>query len=250
MYFVGIDLAWSYRNTSAVVVLKREGNRGAPVAWQESLGDDGEIVSFIWESVGNGPALVAVDAPLIVPNETGTRPCDRLLSQAFRRYEAGAHPANRRKFGSLVRGEELVKQLVKAGFTHSLEILPRKETRQVIEVYPHPAAVTLFGLEKSIKYKARPGRSYEFRWAEFRRYQALLQSLADAEPALRAPEILNRDVGGLRGQALKRYEDLLDALFCAYIAFHCWHWGPRGYKVFGDLTEGYIIVPLPVRRDS
>ena len=243
MYFVGLDLAWSYNNTSAMAVLEGRAAWACVTAWDDALKDDDEIIRFLEDTIKSEPALIAIDAPLIVPNETGTRPCDRELSLAFRRHEAGTHPANRRKFGGLVRGEELVKRLSEAGFAHSPQIVAGKEVRQVIEVYPHPAAVTLFGLERTLKYKARPARSYGFRWAEFRRYQALLQGLANAQPAMVAPEILSREVEGLRGQALKRYEDLLDALFCAYIALYCWHWGPRRYRVFGDMESGYIVVP-------
>ncbi len=244
MRFVGIDLAWSPRNPSAVVVL--EGERA--VAWSERVVSDEEIVAFIKIVVGEEPALVAVDAPLIVPNESGWRPCDRKLAGAFRPFEAAPHPANRRRFGGKVRGEELVRRLKAEGFVHSPFIEPQKEVRQVVEVYPHPAAVNLFGLDRTLKYKARPGRSLEFRKAELSRYMALLRSLELASPPLHAPEILSVELSPLRGRALKAFEDLLDALFCAYIALHCWFWGPRGYEIFGSMEEGYILVPVSRRQ--
>jgi predicted RNase H-like nuclease len=241
MHFVGIDLAWSYRNPSAVVVL--EGERA--VAWNEKIGSDEEIIAFLREVLGEKPALVAVDAPLVVPNERGLRSCDRELGAAFRRYEAAPHPANRLRFGGRVRGEELVKKLEQDGFIHSPLIEPLRETKQVVEVYPHPAAVTLFGLERTLKYKARPGRSLDFRKAELKRFMSLLKGLEKAFPALHAPAILNKDISPLNGRELKAFEDLVDALFCAYIALYCWTWGPQRYRVFGSKAEGYIIVPTP-----
>jgi len=244
MYFAGIDLAWSYNNTSAIVVLRGSDACARAVAWADALKGDEEIIRFLTGIIGSDPALIAIDAPLVVPNETGTRPCDRELSRAFRRYEAGAHPANRRKFGDVVRGEELVKRLAEEGFRHSPKIAPHKEARQVIEVYPHPATVTLFGLEKTLKYKARLNRSYQFRWAEMNRYIEHLRGLERAEPPMMAEGILNNTPFGLRGTKLKRLEDLLDALLCAYIAYYCWYWGPARYKIFGDLAEGYILVPM------
>jgi hypothetical protein len=39
--------------------------------------------------------VAAVDAPLVVPNETGRRPCEALVGQWFARFGAGAYPANR-----------------------------------------------------------------------------------------------------------------------------------------------------------
>lgn len=241
MRFVGIDLAWSDRNTSAAVALALEGDEGRLTAWEDGLGGDDEVYTFVREAVGEGPGLVAVDAPLLVPNEEGTRPCDLEVSREFRRYEAGGYPANRRRFGGRVRGEELVRSLEGEGFVHSPYIPKRTPVRQVVEVYPHPASVRLFGLERTFKYKARPGRPIEFRLSEFRRYREHLRQLRS--PGLCAEEILRMDPEGLRGGALKRYEDLLDALFCAYIGLYCWYWGQDGYQVFGDLETGYVVVP-------
>jgi len=86
MRFVGLDLAWSSRNPSGVVVLA-SGEEGVwiPTHWSAGLKDDQELLGFIREAVGMEPALIAIDAPLIVLNETGTRPCDRELSQAYRK---------------------------------------------------------------------------------------------------------------------------------------------------------------------
>jgi predicted RNase H-like nuclease len=50
-------------------------------------------------------------------------------------------------------------------------------------------------------------------------------------------------VDRVKGLALKRYEDTLDALFCAYLAWHCWRWGKARNECFGDLAHGYIVVP-------
>jgi predicted RNase H-like nuclease len=251
MWFVGLDLAWSERNTSGAVVLASHGGTATPVAWEDSLGEDREIIQFLLSQLGEAPALVAIDAPLVVPNLTGARRCDRELSHVYREREAGALPANRARLGPRVRGEALVRKLALHGFGHSLQVPPRRPARQLIEVYPHPAAVELFGLEKTLKYKARPGRPLPFRQRELARYRQLLLSLADYVPSLEARSLLERlDPRKARGRALKRLEDLLDALFCAYIACYIWWHGPLGYRCFGDLKEGYILVPRPVSCQS
>ncbi len=245
MKFVGIDLAWSEANPSAAVLLRWEGGAGVAEAWHDRLGDNQEILKFAREKVGGDPALIAVDAPLLVPNKEGLRPCDRELSQFYRWAQAQAYPANRRRLGPKVRGEELVQLLEELGFRPDPVVQAQAKVRQVVEVFPHPAAVELFGLSRILRYKARPGRSYAHRWEELRRFRDLLHGLKQAKPALIAEEILkNAEPYGLRGQALKRLEDLLDALFCAYIALHLWHWGPRGYRCFGDKNSGYILVPV------
>jgi len=240
---VGVDLAWSAHRASGVLALNWDGTSARPMAW-DALTGVGAVVDFIARTVGGGPALVAVDAPLLVPNETGTRPGDRALSREYRQREAGAYPANRRRLGPDVVGEVLVAKLRDHGFTLSPLVRRRAEVRQVVEVYPHPAQVELFGLPKTLKYKARPGRTPEARWAELRTLRDLLGTLARREPPLRAKGLLeDLDPWGLRGRSLKRVEDLLDALVCAYVALHLWFWGEMGYRAFGDLRTGFILVP-------
>ncbi len=46
------------------------------------------------EPFTRGPCVVAFDAPLIVTNPSGNRPCEAALNRDFRRFEAGTHPAN------------------------------------------------------------------------------------------------------------------------------------------------------------
>src|SRR5262245_55201405 len=105
---IGLDLAWSPRNPTGAAVIGGDANGGALIE-TALLGDLEQIVAYVARHAGDGPALVAVDAPLRVPNATGRRPAEALLGQVFRRYDAGAHPANRSlpAFRSGVRGEQL-----------------------------------------------------------------------------------------------------------------------------------------------
>lgn len=248
LVLVGIDLAWSEANPSAAVALRWNGQCGQTFLWSDALGQNWEIVEFVERAAGAGPALVAIDAPLRVPNETGTRPCDRELSRVYRRAHAQAYPANRRRLGPIVRGEALAEELRAKDFTLSPQVEAQRPTRQVVEVFPHPAMVELFGLLHILRYKARPGRSLQFRWKELRRYRELLEGLKEAEPAMDASSILSTaNPENLRGRTLKALEDLLDALFCAYIALHLWYWGQEGYRSFGDEESGHILVPIRPR---
>lgn len=241
--FVGLDLAWGERNPSGGAVL----DNGRLVRWRSDLGSLEEIVSFIEPHLHRKEGtIVAVDAPLRVPNVGGTRPCDRDLSAEWRRFEAGAHPANRRLLArdGEVRGESLVRLLVERHrFTEATAIPKRSKARLICEVYPHPAHISFFGLAKSLKYKR--GRVEERR-RELARYQALLRSLRRAEPPLKkSKKLLTRvDVSQLRGRALKAYEDALDALSCAYIAWYLWWHGPRRARSYGTLADGSIVVPV------
>ncbi|RLJ03077.1 MAG: DUF429 domain-containing protein [Candidatus Aenigmatarchaeota archaeon] len=246
MLFVGVDLAWSDKNGSGVAVI--EGDRkGGRFLSGKVLFSDEEIIDFIKRYVGDESALIAVDAPLVVPNERGRRDAEKLVGLLFRGYNAGAHPANRKRlsqWSGKVRGEEIAKLIEGIGFVHNPYIERFEETRAFFEVYPHPSMVVLFNLDRIIQYKSKPKRDYEFRWREFERYQNYLKSLGNAEPSLTLPEeITERNVRDLRNRELKDFEDLLDAVFCAYIAYYCWV-KPERCAVLGDLERGYILTPV------
>ncbi len=245
MRFIGLDLAWSPRNNSAAVVLQAKDGCARWIAYQERLGDNTEVLAFLHEATGSGPALIAIDAPLIVPNPEGARPVDRQITRLFGRYGAGCYPAYRNRPGSCTRGEKIVAALANWGFVQDPYIQQHAETRSVFEVYPHPATLALFHLERTIRYKARPGRNLDSQRQELARLREAIANLEHGNPPMLSPrEVMERDLSALYGSAHKRYEDLLDAVICAYIAYYAWHWGPAGYQVYGDTTTGYILVPM------
>ncbi len=246
MFFVGIDLAWSERNGSGIAILKCD-EKKAEFYSGCVLFSDKDIIGHIKIEIGNKNAFIAIDAPLIVPNESGRRVAEKLVGILFRKYDAGAHPANRKRLSQWsrrIRGEEISRALEKSGFLHNPHIKRFESKRKFFEVYPHPSMVVLFGLNKIIRYKSKPKRDYKFRWNEFKKYQRYLKELANKNPKLVLPkEILKRDVKKLKGKELKNFEDLLDAIFCAYIAYYCWTY-PEKCAVLGDMKRGYILTPI------
>ncbi len=251
MLFLGLDLAWGKTNGSGGAALTWQPGRPATVQdVQDALGDDADILAWVdrWDA-GHTGLLIGVDAPLLVPNQTGRRPCEAELGRRFARFQAGAHPANRTLFRGYVRGEDLVAQLAKRDIAHSPSVGAGQDVslRQVMEVFPHPAHVILFRLAKTLKYKAKPGRTYDARWAVFAEYSRLLRSLTTHDPPFHLPDLWPpQDVSGMRGGALKRLEDSLDALTCAYIVYYYWWHGQKGGEVIGDMTQGYVVVPRPI----
>ena len=108
---LGIDLAWGERARTGLAALDPS---GVLVASTSVVTDD-EIAAFVqrWARVGPGDGLVAaVDAPLVVPNLTGRRPCEAQVSAAFGRFFAGAYPANRANpaFAPEPRGARLARR--------------------------------------------------------------------------------------------------------------------------------------------
>lgn len=253
-YFFGVDLAWSSRNATGLAALQWDGAvttlvEPLPEALAYSVQ---EIADYIGTVAPQGGAVVAIDAPLTVPNETGRRPGEAELNAVFARFHAGAHPANRQRLTGYnegkVRGEELLSRLASLDIRHDPIMVPRRRTRQAFEAYPHPAMVTLFRLDRILKYKAKPTISHAQRLKEFQKYQHHLRNLQKTEPRVVLPRALLSETHlTKRGRALKAYEDQLDAVFCAYLALYYWWWGTERCRIFGDGARGYIVAPVDER---
>lgn len=223
MRFVGVDFGWRSKPSGVACW------DGADRLVLDRLTDPADVLQWI-EAQAPGPAIVAVDAPLVIPNETGMRVADRLTHVEFGRYDAGCYPANRR-LPFAERVTSFSGQLRRLGFRHADRIVAGRPGRYQIEVYPHAAAVNLFALEKILKYKK--GRVAD-RVRELRRYRRLLGSLIPAKLP---------GVPAAGGAALKAAEDLLDAALCAYIGWRWWTFGRERSTVLGNRRDGYIVVP-------
>jgi predicted RNase H-like nuclease len=241
--FIGIDLGWR-SGESGLCCLQADGDRLEllDVTRRLSLED-----IFAWLDQWVEPtwgAMVAVDAPTLIPNPTGTRLPDRLTHQYFGKYHAGCYPANLgRPFAERTIAVGL--GLEERGFVHAPTITPQGPGRYQIEVFPHPAMVRLFHLERIIKYKKGTLAAKKTALAYL---QTCLQShLSQLTPTLgiTAPLIqpLWRSPLDLKGKDLKALEDQLDSLMCAYIGAYWWYWGLERNQVLGDRRSGYIIVP-------
>lgn len=253
-YFIGVDLAWSSRNPTGLAALRWDGDTATliePLPEAVAYSDE-EIAAYINSAVSQEGVVIAIDAPLTVPNERGRRLGETALNAVFARFHAGAHPANRTRLasynGGRLRGEALLAHLAALGVRHDPVLSPQLRTRQAFEAYPHPAMVTLFRLGGVLKYKAKPGIPHVQRLAAFRLYQQHLSRLRTSVPALRLPRSLLAKPHLLKkGKALKAYEDQLDAVFCAYLALYYWWWGAERCHIFGNAEQGYMIAPVDER---
>ena len=189
------------------------------------------------------PAVIAVDAPTLIPNATGMRLCDRLTHKHFGRYHAGCYPANLgRPFAQ--RTVDFGLSLEARGFVHAPFNTPQQIQRFQIEVFPHPAMIHLFELPQILKYKK--GKLAERRSELVRLRQLISDRLPHHTPCLdliHSPQSLPEIP--LTGAAMKAVEDQLDSLICAYVAAHWWCWGLERNWVLGDRETGYIVVPAP-----
>ena len=240
---IGVDLAWSARNGSGCVEL---GWKGGELALErmDLLYSMDEIVE--WIEPERGDWVVAVDAPLVVLNETGRRAADAEASRHYRKHEAGAYPTNLKLLGADHRGGRLLRALEGRGCELVEEADGMAGRRVAFESYPHIVMVELFGLERTIKYKK--GRVKQRRAGQQELADAIREHLCPerANPRLLIGDALDALLCApnpeLKGRALKRREDLLDGLVCAYAS--AWADAARPLQGLGEIGAGVMIAPI------
>ena len=246
MKFLGIDLGWrSQPSGLCCLAWKNEQLELLDLDRQETIED---VLNWIdtWVKPEE-PAMIAVDAPTIIPNATGMRVPDKLTHKHFGRYHAGCYPANL----SLPFAQRTVSfglELEARGFIHAPTITPQQPGRYQIEVFPHPATIHLFNLDRILKYKK--GKLAERQIELTKLHQYIINILPTLQPPLRSlrlggsfPQISPPPT---TGATLKALEDQLDSLICAYVGAHWWYWGLDRNWVLGDRTTGYIVIPVRV----
>ncbi len=239
VFHIGVDLAWGTKRPTGLAVLDDAGQ----LVHVSTVLSDEEIESTLTPYAA-GDCLVAIDAPLIVRNETGNRPAEAALNKDFAKFDAGAHPSNTGKpeLRGTPRGAALCQAL-------GLDMNPRSgRSRRAIEVYPHPATVALFGLGRTLKYKNKPGRDLDLLRAELLALMGFLEGLAGADPPLDLDasedwaELRRHVETATRKSELRVAEDQVDAVVCAYVALFADR-RPDATTTYGDLENGYIVTP-------
>jgi predicted RNase H-like nuclease len=238
MHFVGLDLAWGEKKQTGVAAIGSDG-RLLDVGIAQ---DDASIIDAIAPYVADD-CLVAIDAPLIVKNQTGYRAAETTFNRDFQKFDAGAYPAN--------TGNPLFNPPRAAALAEALglDMDPASGAeRRAIEVYPHPASVVLFALDKTLKYKNKQGRTFDERRRELLKLMTLIEGLDHASPRLRVNHNMNwvalrkRVEAATRPAQLDRDEDPVDAVLCAYVALY-WYHRPDDITIYGDSESGYIVTP-------
>lgn len=231
MHYIGIDLAWGTKNPTGLAVLDADG----ALVHLSAVHTDEEIKDALTPYV-DGPCRVGIDAPLVVTNPTGSRVAEQELNADFRGFEAGAHPSNTGKpeFRDGTRGARVARML-------GLDMNPASgRTKRAIEVYPHPATIVLFGLSKTLKYKAKPGRTVDSMRAELLRLMGHVERVVRTD---RTWQVLRTQVeNATRKVDLREVEDQVDAVVCAYVALFADRW-PERVTTYGSFELGYIVTP-------
>lgn len=229
--YVGIDLAWGERQPTGLAVLDATGR----LVHVDAVRTDEEIKASLLPWLG--PDCVAgIDAPLVVTNATGSRPAEQALSKDFRRFEAGTHPSNTGKpefEDGRTRGARVA------------ALLGLQVHRTALEVYPHAATVALFGLDRTLKYKAKQGRDLDSLRSELLRLMDLTATLVTTGAAWAG--LRTAVETATRKSELRVVEDQVDAVVCAYVALYADR-HPDRVTTYGDDETGQIVTPTLVPR--
>ena len=185
--------------------------------------------------------MIGIDAPTVVPAEIpdaiAVRSADRLAHEMYRKYRAGPSPANLSP-AFWRRTTQLSSSLAEVQFLHGDRILPQSQGRYQIEVHCPAAAVQLFLLARTIRY--RRGTLAERREGLRLLRGLMLDHFPRLFPRLELPEL--PEIPALASD-LKSMEHRLDSLLSAYVAAYWWYWGRERNDVLGDAVSGYIVVP-------
>ena len=262
VFHIGIDLAWADEsrkkaNESGVVMLDSAGDVAA-AEWTTGIDE-----TMAWlDGHAPGDALLFVDAPLVVNNETGQRRCEKQVGQRYGRWQVSANSTNRQS--PRLAGVELLRRLQGRGWSYHDGIggPPSDPGRFVSECYPFTTIVGAQELgyaRERPRYKRKPKgmSSADFRTLRNAECDELIGRVArlnEADPRLDLcthPET-RRLVAERSPSTQKDYkhrEDLLDAALCAWTAALWTRWGEMRCQVLGrdeapsDGRRATIIAP-------
>lgn len=236
---LGIDAAWTARNASGVAVAVERGSAWGLVAVAKSyehlysladpdrpqsppgagsLPDPVMLLRSAERLAGCRIDLVAVDMPLARSPIIGRRASDNAVSSAYGARGCGTHSPSAVRPGAI--SDRLREGFEAAGYPLSTTSLV---TPGLIEVYPHPALVELAGSARRLPYKLQRSATYwrertpvERRMllrAQWANIVAMLEPRLEGVAAALPPPVDDAPLA-----VLKSYEDMLDAIVCAWVA--------------------------------
>jgi predicted RNase H-like nuclease len=264
---LGIDAAWTAKEPSGVSLLSEQDGRWTCLAVAPSYGsflefaaghavdwtrprypgsspDAKALLDASRELARSEVDLVAVDMPVSRPPITERRAADREISRKFGGRGCSTHSPSAVRPGPI--SDQLTQDFSSAGYmlaTSNVAYSPGQ--RVLIEVYPHPALLSLLDRNFRVPYKVSksrklwPGSSVSERVKNLLRefdliYCALQDRFGGLGFELPAPPTVPRL------SHLKRFEDALDALVCGWVGAEFTRLATRPY---GDEAAA-IWVPM------
>ena len=241
---LAIDAAWTAHHPSGVALVRRDGDQwrcvalapsyeqfiamasGTPVDWSRRPPATPPSAKALLDAsralLATSVDLVCVDMPVSKVNIVGRRVADDEVSRRYGAQKCGTHSPSPIRPGVL--GEQFTRELEDSGYPVATLTTPPGSTPALIEVYPHPALLELLGAPTRVKYKIAKAASYYPDLDALQRRRRIVDTWREIISALRAviadvtvelPASSSLDT--MPASELKRYEDAIDALICAWI---------------------------------
>ncbi len=235
---LGIDAAWTPTQPSGIALVADDSSRWHLIAAEPSYqhfialssrsllsqkrptGSPPQIAALLAAAAvlcGQVVDLVAVDMPLARSAIVGRRYSDDEVSRAYGGRKCGTYTPSVLRPGPL--SDALTEDFARAGYPLRTETIA---TPGLIEVYPHPALVELTGAAERLPYKASKVGTY---WPSATRserrtrlYQQWREIIASLEGEIGGVATALPKLESNAGVAdMKAYEDMLDAITCAWV---------------------------------
>lgn len=215
MYYIGIDLAWTYKNETGVSVFKDQ----TCIFCDAKVYSDERLVEIIMRYQ---PCIVSIDAPLVVKNETKGRTVDSLvmktaINSRYLKLYATSRSYMLRVFNA-IRGENL---LAMTGMTLGTDIL---------ETYPTGIFLSLFPEQYESRYKISSRLPLD---------ELVSNSQSLIHQMHKLGFVFELHYLGTTKKAYKLFEDKLDSILCAINSYYYHH----GKSLVFEDESGMITLP-------
>ncbi len=245
------DGIWTCRNVAPSYDSFIRLAQGCPVNWMEpsfrgGIPDPKRLLNAASLLLAGDPIdLVTVDMPLATVPIDGRREADTQISRNFGGAGCATHSPNSERPGKV--SETLRDGFLEMGFPLSTLDTPSDTRTCLVEVYPHPAILRLLNLKYRLPYKVSKSAKYwpktdsEFRIVQLlRQFGLILAGLTNYIEDI--PIKLPQPNECVSLSYLKRYEDAIDALVCAWVGI-CFL--ENNIVAFGDVTAAIWVPPRP-----
>ncbi len=238
----GFDSAWSKRNRGAIAHLVACDGETQFMAPQTASFDEALAST---KAIGAGATVhvVGIDQPLIVSNQIGCRPVERVFQSLMSSVRNAIQPANRTKAELFGDGAPIWSFLCDLDADlHWSRSTGARSGMYAIEIYPAAALLGLFPqfLARGRAAKYNPANK-TFDLADWR---LVCDSLADLGSKLGLVGL--PEWAWAHGRIVtprKADQDRLDAAICVVVTYLWWRYGLDHSIVVGDLETGYIVTP-------
>lgn len=247
MYSIlAIDAAWTPGEPSGISLVRRLNEEWVCVALAPSyeqfyLLSEGQSVDWAMKPKGSYPdipkllescrkflegqlpSIITIDMPVSLQPITSRREADTKISREFGARKCSTHSPTKTRPGKI--SSTYTQECRKYGYEVATSETRVGTINRLIEVYPHTALLYLMHADERVKYKVSKSNKFWPKTApEYRKTKVLAifneirRQLDNKIQNITLP--LNNDLLNMPLNALKRYEDAIDALVCAWTGIY------------------------------